>query len=106
MRKQRKQPAVPGNPAAPTASGLGVAVVDRSGRRPRPPGPGRGASGRCWPWSVRGLSNAEIAERLVLSKPTARTRVSRAIGQLGARDRAQLVVVAYQTGLVDPHPPA
>jgi DNA-binding NarL/FixJ family response regulator len=64
-----------------------------------------GASGWCWPRSVRGLSNAEIAERLVPSKVTARTRVSRAIGKLGARDRAQLVVVACQTGLVDPHPP-
>jgi DNA-binding NarL/FixJ family response regulator len=53
-----------------------------------------------------GLSNAEIAERLVISKATARTHVSRAIGKLGARDRAQLVVVAYQTGLVSPGHPA
>jgi DNA-binding NarL/FixJ family response regulator len=53
-----------------------------------------------------GLSNHEIAERLTLSPATARTHVSRAMVKLGARDRAQLVVVAYQTGLVDPHPPA
>jgi DNA-binding NarL/FixJ family response regulator len=50
----------------------------------------------------RGLSNHEIAEELVISKATARTHVSRVIGKLGARDRAQLVVVAYQTGLVGP----
>jgi DNA-binding NarL/FixJ family response regulator len=55
----------------------------------------------------RGLSNYEIAEQLVISKATARTHVSRTIGKLGARDRAQLVVVAYQTGLVSPgDPPA
>ena len=53
-----------------------------------------------------GLSNHEIAERLTLSPATARTHVSQAMVKLGARDRAQLVVVAYQTGLVDPHPPA
>ena len=53
-----------------------------------------------------GLSNHEIAERLTLSPATARTHVSRAMVKLGARDRAQLVVIAYRTGLVDPHPPA
>jgi DNA-binding NarL/FixJ family response regulator len=53
----------------------------------------------------RGLSNHEIAEQLVISKATARTHVSRVIGKLGVRDRAQLVVVAYQTGLVSSGPP-
>jgi DNA-binding NarL/FixJ family response regulator len=48
----------------------------------------------------RGLSNAEIGVELFLSPATARTHVSNAMGKLGARDRAQLVVVAYQTGLV------
>lgn len=48
-----------------------------------------------------GLSNHEIADRLVISPATARTHVSRAITKLGARDRAQLVVFAYQSGLVD-----
>ncbi|MDQ7910917.1 response regulator transcription factor [Phytohabitans sp. ZYX-F-186] len=48
-----------------------------------------------------GLSNDEIAERLVVSPATARTHVSRAMIKLGARDRAQLVVFAYQSGLVD-----
>jgi DNA-binding NarL/FixJ family response regulator len=49
-----------------------------------------------------GLSNAEIAERLVVSPATARTHVSRAMVKLGARDRAQLVVFAYESGLVSP----
>jgi DNA-binding NarL/FixJ family response regulator len=46
-----------------------------------------------------GLNNDEIAERLVISPATARTHVSRAMTKLGARDRAQLVVFAYQSGL-------
>ena len=49
-----------------------------------------------------GLSNGEIAERLVISPATARTHVSRAMLKLGARDRAQLVVFAYEAGLVAP----
>jgi DNA-binding NarL/FixJ family response regulator len=47
-----------------------------------------------------GLSNDEIAERLVVSSATARTHVSRATVKLRARDRAQLVVFAYETGLL------
>jgi DNA-binding NarL/FixJ family response regulator len=47
-----------------------------------------------------GLSNDEIAERLVVSPATARTHVSRTMVKLQARDRAQLVVIAYQAGLV------
>ena len=49
-----------------------------------------------------GLSNDEIAEALFISRATARTHVSRAMTKLGARDRAQLVVVAYESGLVAP----
>ncbi|GIG63006.1 DNA-binding response regulator [Longispora fulva] len=47
-----------------------------------------------------GLSNDEIAERLHLSPLTAKTHVNRAMTKLGARDRAQLVVIAYQSGLI------
>jgi DNA-binding NarL/FixJ family response regulator len=49
-----------------------------------------------------GLSNREIAERLVVSLATARTHVSRALRKVEARDRAQLVALAYETGLVQP----
>ena len=51
-----------------------------------------------------GLSNDEIGAELYLSPATARTHVSRAMAKLGARNRAQLVVIAYQTGLVNPQP--
>jgi DNA-binding NarL/FixJ family response regulator len=49
-----------------------------------------------------GLSNDAIAERLYVSPLTAKTHVNRAMTKLGARDRAQLVVIAFQTGLVRP----
>jgi DNA-binding NarL/FixJ family response regulator len=51
-----------------------------------------------------GLSNEEIAERLVVTRATAKTHVSRALSKLHARDRAQLVVMAYESGLVRPGP--
>ena len=50
----------------------------------------------------RGLSNDEIAAEIHISPATARTYVSRMLTKLGARDRAQLVVIAYETGLVKP----
>ncbi|MGW5399360.1 response regulator [Streptomyces sp. NPDC003952] len=49
-----------------------------------------------------GLNNTEIGETLGLSPMTAKTHVSRIMGKLGARDRAQLVIVAYESGLVRP----
>jgi DNA-binding NarL/FixJ family response regulator len=51
------------------------------------------------------MSNHEIAQQLVISPATAKTHVSRAMVKLGARDRAQLVTLAYQHRLVDPPDP-
>jgi DNA-binding NarL/FixJ family response regulator len=52
-----------------------------------------------------GLSNAEIAARLVISPLTAKTHVARVLAKLGCHDRAQLVTLAYETGFVRPGPP-
>ncbi|MFE1011269.1 response regulator [Streptomyces sp. NPDC058794] len=51
--------------------------------------------------AARGLSNEEIAAHMVISPLTAKTHISRAMTKLGARDRAQLVVFAYESGLVE-----
>ncbi|MFI0764262.1 response regulator transcription factor [Stenotrophomonas sp. NPDC087984] len=55
--------------------------------------------------AAEGRSNTEIAEILTLSPLTVRTHIHRAMTKLGARDRAQLVVIAYQTGLAQAAPP-
>ena len=54
---------------------------------------------------ARGLSNGEIAQRLFVSPATAKTHVGRLLMKLNVRDRAQLIIIAYETGLISAHPP-
>ena len=69
--------------------------AERWGRSPA-------ASARSSSRSAGGFSNDEIADRLAVSPLTVKTHVNRAMAKLGARDRAQLVVIAYESGLVRP----
>jgi DNA-binding NarL/FixJ family response regulator len=85
-------------------------LIEEFATRARTPGPAQGPSPDVLTDRERevvalvaeGLSNDEIAERLFMSSATAKTHVSRAMGKLGSRDRAQLVVFAYESGLVRP----
>ena len=84
-------------------------ITDLAGRQERPPAAASRVLDSLTPRErevmalvAAGLSNDEIAARLYLSPLTAKTHVSRAMTKLSARDRAQLVVIAYESGLVAP----
>lgn len=80
--------------AAPTAARPGAAVSAFEGLTPR--------ETEVLRLVAEGLSNSEIAEQLVISIKTVKTHMGSLLAKLGARDRSQLVIAAYQAGLIAP----
>jgi DNA-binding NarL/FixJ family response regulator len=83
--------------------------TSRPGRKPRSPSELTGLTERereVMALVATGMTNDQIAEQLVISPATAKTHISRILMKLGAHDRAQLVVIAYETGLVKARPTA
>ena len=90
------------------APGVTRRLIAQFASRPEPPPPRRQIDGitererQVLTLVGRGLSNAEIAASLFISAATAKAHVARLLAKLGARDRVQLVIAAYQAGLVPP----
>jgi DNA-binding NarL/FixJ family response regulator len=95
---------------APSVTRRLIADFARQPRRDQPPAPALGVltqrETEVLRLIARGLSNSEISEVLVIAEQTTKTYVGRILAKLGLRDRAQAVVVAYESGLVTPGPPS
>jgi DNA-binding NarL/FixJ family response regulator len=94
---------------APAITKRLIGEFARQRRRPADPAQGKGALSTLTPRETKvlrlmagGLSNPEIAQRLVVTEETVKTHVSRILSKLGLRDRTQAVVAAYESGLVVP----